>query len=143
MIEAQHSELPEDEEVTPADRLIIDSPDRDRVDRAEGPGAGARPDAASASRARRIKLQAADRCACQAGGSAAHQALIVLRSMPPTSMLAAAAIFIVDRVVTVEDRNLVGVSGLELTQTFLVGDARGTIDIGLALKVAEHQRYPH
>ena len=48
MTEAQHAELPEDEEVTAADRLIIDFPDRDRPDRAEGAGAGARPDAAGA-----------------------------------------------------------------------------------------------
>ena len=63
MTEAQHAELPEDEDVTAADRLIIDSPTDDRADRAEGAGAGARPDAAGASLARRRELQAADRAA--------------------------------------------------------------------------------
>ena len=63
MTEAQHSELPEDEEVTAADRLIIDFPDRDRPDRAEGAGAGARPDAAGAGLARGIALHGADRAA--------------------------------------------------------------------------------
>ena len=61
MTEEQHAELPEDEEVTAADRLIIDSPTIDRTDRAEGAGAGARPDAAGAGVAGRIELHAADR----------------------------------------------------------------------------------
>ncbi len=60
MTEAQHNELPEDEDVTAADRLIIDFADRDRPDRAEGAGAGARPDAAGAGLARRLELQGAD-----------------------------------------------------------------------------------
>jgi len=53
--------LPEDEEVTAADRLIIDSPTRDRPDRAEGLGAGAGVDAAGAGLARGIALHVADR----------------------------------------------------------------------------------
>ena len=74
MTEAQHAALPEDEEVTAADRLIIDSPTR-RPDRDEGARARARPDAASAGFARGLKLQGADRAAGQAGGSAAGEAL--------------------------------------------------------------------
>ncbi len=61
MTEDQHSALPEDEEVTAADRLIIDSPDRDRPDRAEGTGPGARVDAAGTGLARGIALHLADR----------------------------------------------------------------------------------
>ena len=73
MTEAQHNELPEDEDVTAADRLIIDSPTATGPDRAEGAGAGARPDAAGAGLARGIELRRADRCtaAAQAAGSAA------------------------------------------------------------------------
>ena len=72
MTEDQHAELPEDEEVTAADRLIIELPDHDRIDRAEGAGAGARPDAAGTGGARGIELQAADRaCAGEAGTAGA------------------------------------------------------------------------
>jgi uncharacterized membrane protein len=60
MTEAQHAALPEDEDVTAADRLIIDSPD--------GAGAGL---------ARRSVLQGADRAAGrEAGRAGADQALI-------------------------------------------------------------------
>ena len=75
MTEAQHNDLPEDEDVTAADRLIIEFPDRDRPDRDEGAGGGARPDAAGAGLARRVELQGADRCRRQAGGSATGQAI--------------------------------------------------------------------
>jgi uncharacterized membrane protein len=59
MTEAQHGELPEDEDVTAADRLI----------------SRARPDAASPGFAGRRKLQGADRTAGQAGGRAVGEAL--------------------------------------------------------------------
>ena len=73
MTEAQHDELPEDEEVTAADRLIIDSPTATGPDRAEGAGARARPDAAGAGLAGGIELRRADRrtSAAQAARSAA------------------------------------------------------------------------
>ena len=76
MTEAQHAELPEDEDVTAADRLIIDSPTADRIDRAESAGAGARPDAAGAGHAGGIELQGADRPAGEAGRAAASEAVI-------------------------------------------------------------------
>ena len=73
MTEEQHAELPEDEEVTAADRLIIELPDHDRPDRAEGAGARARPDAAGAGGTRGIELQAADRArAGEAAGTGAR-----------------------------------------------------------------------
>ena len=65
MTEDQHSALPEDEEVTAADRLIIDFPQHDGPDRAEGPGAGARPDAASAGLAGGVAVRRADRGAAR------------------------------------------------------------------------------
>ena len=72
MTEAQHAELPEEEDVTSADRLIIEFPDRDRLDRDEGARRRARPDAAGPGHARRIELQGADRAAgSETGRSAA------------------------------------------------------------------------
>ena len=71
MTEAQHAELPEDEDVTAADRLIIDSPTATGLDRAQGAGAGARPDGSGAGHARGIELQGADRTAGEAGRAAA------------------------------------------------------------------------
>ena len=71
MTEAQHAELPEDEDVTAADRLIIDFPDRDRPDRAEGAGARARPDAAGASLRSPHRAARCRPSARQAGGSPA------------------------------------------------------------------------
>ncbi len=56
MTEAQHDELPEDEEITSADRLIIDFPLCYRPHRAEGPCPRARPDAAGTGLARRLEL---------------------------------------------------------------------------------------
>ncbi len=82
MTEAQHAELPEDEDVTAADRLIIDSPTSHGTDRAESFGGRARPDAAGPGHARSLHLQGADRCAGKAGGNAAAgagQALIETR----------------------------------------------------------------
>ena len=74
MTEAQHSELPEDEEVTAADRLIIELPDHDRPDRAEGAGAGARPDAAGAGLAGGLAMRRADRAAGQAARTGSARA---------------------------------------------------------------------
>jgi len=72
MTEAQHADLPEEEDVTSADRLIIDSPLRDRPDRDEGARRRARPDATGAGHPRGIELQGANRAnASQAGRSAA------------------------------------------------------------------------
>ena len=45
MTPEQHAELPEEEDVTAADRLIIESPSDDGTDRVARAGAGARPDA--------------------------------------------------------------------------------------------------
>jgi uncharacterized membrane protein len=67
MTEAQHAELPEDEDVTAADR--------GRIDRDEGAGAGARPDAAGPGLSGGIELQGAD------GAGAACQALIRTQSI--------------------------------------------------------------
>ena len=66
MTEDQHADLPEDEDVTAADRLIIELAGDHRPDRVEGAGGGARPDAAGAGRACRRELQGADR---RAGGT--------------------------------------------------------------------------
>ena len=63
MTEAQHAELPEDEDVTAADRLIIDGP-------------GARPDAAGPGVAGQLELQDSNRSRSEAGGSPASQSLI-------------------------------------------------------------------
>ena len=52
MTTEQRAELPEDEDVTAADRLIVESPTHDRPDRDPGAGAGAGPDAGGARRAR-------------------------------------------------------------------------------------------
>ncbi len=60
MTEVQHKGLPEDEEITAADRLIIDLADRDRIDPDEGARSGARPDAAGAGLARGLELHRAD-----------------------------------------------------------------------------------
>ena len=82
MTEAQHAELPEDEDVTAADRLIIDSPTATGLIVLKALAAGARPDAAGPGFARRIELQGADRCAGEAGRSpaaGAGQALIETR----------------------------------------------------------------
>ncbi len=56
MTQAQHDQIPEDEEITAADRLIVDSPTHDRADRDPRHGAGARPDAGGAKRRRRRAL---------------------------------------------------------------------------------------
>ena len=61
MTEAQHADLPEDEDVTAADRLIIDSPTATGLIVLKALAAGARPDAAGAGLARRRELQGADR----------------------------------------------------------------------------------
>ena len=53
MTAEQHGELPEDEDVTAADRLIVEIADADRADRDPRAGAGARLDADGASRDRR------------------------------------------------------------------------------------------
>ena len=75
MTEAQHSDLPEDEEVTAADRLIINFAVHHRSDRDQGARAGARPDASGTGHACRLEMRGADRPARQAGRSAARQAL--------------------------------------------------------------------
>ncbi len=72
MTEAQHSELPEDEEITAADRLIIDSPTTTGLIVLKALGAGARPDAASTSLARRIALRGAGRRAATAEAAGAR-----------------------------------------------------------------------
>ena len=56
MTTAQRAELPEDEDVTAADRLIVESPTQHRPDRGARAGAGARPDAGGARGARRGEL---------------------------------------------------------------------------------------
>ena len=61
MTEEQHSALPEDEEITAADRLIIDSPTATGLIVLKALGAGARVDAAGAGLARGIALHVADR----------------------------------------------------------------------------------
>jgi hypothetical protein len=45
--------------------------------------------------------------------------------------------------VAVEDGYLVAVSCLQRPQSLLIGDARIAIDIGLALKIPEHQQHPN
>ena len=74
MTEPQHNELPEDEEITAADRLIIDSPKHHGPDRDEGARRRTGPDAAGASFACSRHLRAADRSAGQ-GRSTARPAL--------------------------------------------------------------------
>ena len=72
MTEDQHSALPEDEEVTAADRLIIDSPTTSGliVLKALAPELG--PAAAGAGGRRGVKLHAADRAdASEAAGTGA------------------------------------------------------------------------
>ena len=61
MTPEQHAELPEEEDVTAADRLIIESPTATRPDRVAGAGAGARPDADGAPGARRRAPAASSR----------------------------------------------------------------------------------
>ena len=61
MTPEQHAEMPEDEDVTAADRLIIESPSTDGPDRVARPGAGARPDADGAPGAGRRDLRASSR----------------------------------------------------------------------------------
>ena len=56
MTEAQHEALPEEEDVTAADRLIIDSPSLTGLDRPEGARARAGPDDAGTGNAFRRKL---------------------------------------------------------------------------------------
>ena len=61
----------------PADHRF---PDRNRADRVEGAGAGARPDAAGAGLARRLELQGADRTArARQGGSSGRAGETVSR----------------------------------------------------------------
>jgi DNA invertase Pin-like site-specific DNA recombinase len=55
-------------------------------------------------------------------------------------MSAATAAFIIDRVVTVEDRHGIAVVALQHAQSLLIGNARPEIHIGLTLKNAEHER---
>ena len=56
MTAEQHAEMPEEEDVTAADRLIIESPTKTRADRAAGAGAGARTDGHGAPRARQCAM---------------------------------------------------------------------------------------
>ena len=58
MTTEQRGELPGDEEVTAADRLIVESPTLDRADRDQGAGAGAGPDGRRADRAHRGEMRA-------------------------------------------------------------------------------------
>ena len=82
MTEAQHAELPEDEDVTAADRLIIDSPTATGLIVLKALAAGARPDAAGPGFARRIKLQGRrpNRRRSRPTGAARRQTLIATRS---------------------------------------------------------------
>ena len=75
MTEAQHDELPEDEDVTAADRLIIDSPTATGliVLKALAPEPGLMPQAQASLAASSCKVQTD--AAGEAGGSAARQAL--------------------------------------------------------------------
>ena len=54
----QHNQMPENEEVTAADRLIVEIADTDRLDRDAGIGAGTGPDADGAEFARRRQMLA-------------------------------------------------------------------------------------
>ena len=83
MTEAQHAELPEDEDVTAADRLIIDSPTSTGLIVMKALAAGTRHDATGASLARRRDLQGADRRATGETDGAGRQALIVTQAAPP------------------------------------------------------------
>ena len=57
MTPEQHAEVPEEEDVTAADRLIIEFAEHDGTDRAAGAGAGTEPDADGARRACRRDLR--------------------------------------------------------------------------------------
>ena len=56
-------------------------------------------------------------------------------------MAAAAAMFVVDRIVAVEDRHLVPMCGLQGAQSLLVRDSGGAIHVGPSLKQAEPDRH--
>ena len=56
MTPEQHADLPEEQDVTAADRLIIELAHNDRADRAAGAGAGARINGDGAPRARRCAV---------------------------------------------------------------------------------------
>ena len=60
MTAQQRADLPDDEEVTAADRLIVESPTADRPDPGARVRARARPDADGAARARRRAVQEPD-----------------------------------------------------------------------------------
>ena len=81
MTEAQHADLPEDEDVTAADRLIIDSPTATGliVMKALAPEPGLMPQAQASLAASSCKVQTEP--TGQAGRSAASQALIAARSI--------------------------------------------------------------
>ena len=72
MTAAQRAELPEDEDVTAADRLIVESPSDDRPDRDARAGAGAWADAGRARRSRHGALQAGAAGARSATASSAQ-----------------------------------------------------------------------
>ncbi len=65
--------LPEDEEVTAADRLIVEFADADRADRDPRAGAGARPDADGAERGRRSAMREGGTGAASCARARAHE----------------------------------------------------------------------
>ena len=121
MTEDQHSALPEDEEVTAADRLIIDSPTATGliVLKALAPEPGLMPQAQASLAASRCTLQTepppakqpepAPPAACARAG-AKRWSCHAARRFP---VLAAAAILVVHGIVAVEDRHGIAVIGLE------------------------------
>ena len=78
----------------------------------------------------------------QCDGDWEHTYGISIATRAFDSMLAAAAILIVDGIVAIEDRHRMAVGCLERPQSLLIGYSRTAVHVGLALKETQNQRHP-